>query len=93
MPFPYADKLFHLVVYFVFGVLIIRAFDRSFFNVGLAKLAILAIIITLYGAVADEIYQRLVPGRCCDLFDFIADIIGSLAGVLIYAAEKKDRRE
>jgi VanZ family protein len=90
---PHADKLFHLVTYFVFGVLLMRAFDHSFFNVGLAKLAVLAIIITLCCAVADELYQRIVPGRWCDLFDFIADMAGSLAGILIYAAEKRDRRE
>ena len=90
---PHADKLFHLVIYFVFGVLIMRAFDHSFFNVGLAKLAVLAIIITLCCAVADELHQRLVPGRWCDPFDLIADIMGLLAGVLIYAAERKDRRE
>ncbi len=97
---PHADKIFHLVEYFVLGVLLIRAFDhsaalvinKSDFNVGLAKLSILAIIIALcYGAI-DELYQRAVPGRSCDLFDYLADCAGSLAGIFLYIGDSKGRR-
>lgn len=89
---PFADKLFHMVEYFVLGVLLIRAFDKSDLNVSLAILTVLAIIIALsYGAL-DELYQRLVPGRTCDLFDFTADAIGSLAGIVLYLSDSKERR-
>ena len=89
---PYADKVFHMVEYFVLGVLLIRAFDKSEFKVSLAKLAILAIIIaSCYGGL-DELYQRTRPDRSCDIFDFLADSLGALAGIVIYIADRQDRR-
>jgi VanZ family protein len=50
---PHGDKIFHAAIYFILGVLLIRAFDhstrlvidKSNFNVGLAKMVFLAIII------------------------------------------------
>lgn len=98
---PFADKIFHAVEYFVLGALLIRAFDhsarlaadKSDFKLGLAKLTVLAIIVALsYGAV-DELYQRAIPGRLCDVFDFIADCAGSLLGIFLYIGDKQDRRE
>jgi VanZ family protein len=89
---PYADKIFHLTEYFVLGVLLIRAFDKSEFKVSLAKLAILAIIIaSCYGGL-DELYQRTRPDRSCDIFDFLADSFGALAGIAVYLSDKQDRR-
>ncbi len=89
---PHADKLFHLVEYFVFGILLIRAFDQSNVNVSLAKLSILAIIIALcYGAL-DELFQRSVPGRSSDIVDYIVDCIGSLSGIILYISDTKERR-
>jgi VanZ family protein len=89
---PFADKVFHAVEYFILGILLMRAFDKSCFKVGLAKSAFLAIIISLcYGAL-DELYQRSVPGRACDMFDFAADAAGALAGILIYMMDTKERR-
>ena len=89
---PYADKAFHLVEYFVLGVLLIRAFDKSDFKVSLAKLAVLAIIISLCYGGLDELYQRTRPDRSCDLFDFFADSLGALTGIFVYIADRKDRR-
>jgi len=97
---PFADKIAHMVEYFVLGVLLIRAFDhsaspmttKSDFNVSLAKLSVLAIIIALCYGAFDEWFQRLVPGRSCDIFDYLADCAGSLAGVFLYIADSKERR-
>jgi VanZ family protein len=89
---PFADKIFHMVEYFVLGVLTIRAFDKSEFKVSLAKLAVLAIIIALCYGGFDELYQRTRPDRSCDIFDFMADSLGAIAGVIIYMADRKDRR-
>ena len=105
---PHADKVFHAVEYFVLGVLLIRAFDhsarlmidaersrgidKSDFKLNLAKLTVLAIIIALcYGAL-DELYQRAVPGRMCDLFDFITDCAGALVGIFLYISDREERR-
>ena len=89
---PYADKIFHVVEYFVLGVLLIRAFDKTGFKVGLAKLTVLAIIISLCYGVLDELYQRSIPDRVCDLFDFIADSAGAIIGIFLYIADAKERR-
>jgi VanZ family protein len=37
----------------------------------------------LFG-LSDEIHQYFVPARNADLWDFIADMIGSLSGVFLY---------
>jgi VanZ family protein len=89
---PFADKAFHMVEFFVLGVLLIRAFDKSDFKVSLAKLVILAIIIALCYGGFDELYQRTRPDRTCDFFDFLADSVGSIVGIIIYMADRKDRR-
>ena len=89
---PQGDKLFHLVQYFVLGILLIRAFDYSNFNVSLAKIVFLAIIIAICIGVLDELHQRFVPGRSCDIFDFLVDCVGSFAGIFLYIADSKDRR-
>jgi VanZ family protein len=89
---PHADKIFHVVEYFVLGILLIRAFDKSGFNVSLAKLTVLAIIIALCYGVLDELYQRSIPGRECDIFDFIADSAGAIIGIFLYMTDTKERR-
>lgn len=40
-------------------------------------------IASLYG-VSDEFHQSFVPGRCMDVFDWVADTIGALVGVSAY---------
>jgi len=86
---PHADKIFHAAEYFVLGILLIRTFDMSDFKLSLAKSTVFAIIIALSYAALDEWFQVLVPGRACDLFDFLADSAGAVTGILLYAGEKK----
>ena len=90
---PHADKIFHAVIYCILGLLLIRACDRSNFNVSLAKMVFLAIIITICYGAYDEWFQRSVPGRSCDLMDFLADSAGSMAGIFCYIADRGSRRE
>ena len=89
---PYADKAMHMVEYFILGVLMIRAFDKSNLHVSLEKMVFLAIIIALSYGAFDELYQRSVPGRSCDLFDFFADCAGSCAGIFLYMTDTSQRR-
>lgn len=46
---------------------------------------------SLYGAV-DELTQALVPGRVADYYDWFADVVGSMTGVLLFWATEKSRR-
>lgn len=88
---PNIDKIAHFLEYLILGLLLIRAFLTSGLNIGLAKLAVLAIIIAiLYGA-SDEWHQRFVQNRLCDIFDFMWDSIGACAGILLYYLNKRER--
>lgn len=42
------------------------------------------VIAALYG-VSDEVHQCFVPMRSCEVWDWAADLLGSVAGVFIYA--------
>jgi VanZ family protein len=51
------------------------------------------IFVSLYGAL-DELHQLFIPGRSCDINDWIADSIGAIIGisvmfVLIFIVERK----
>ena len=76
------DKLYHFIEYAILGALVARALVK-------AKPAILpsrwvwhvAVVFSiLYGA-SDEWHQTFVPGRFATLADWVADVLGSIAGV------------
>jgi VanZ family protein len=77
------DKVIHLGVYFVFALLLYRAFRCQNRFPALARHAALVTIaaVVLFGA-SDEFHQYFVPGRDCDIFDLLADTSG---GVLLVA--------
>lgn len=78
------DKLIHGTVFFVFGLLLHRAFeprpDQRHFP--WLRLAIVLFIVMVYGAM-DEFHQSFVPGRSVDFFDFLADTIGGVTAVFV----------
>ncbi|HTL70247.1 MAG TPA: VanZ family protein [Candidatus Eisenbacteria bacterium] len=79
-----ADKLFHMIEYGFFGVLIVRSFGFSFefpseFWLGLAALAAGVVYAT-----TDEFHQKFVPGRSSDLMDGLADTAGLAAGIALW---------
>jgi len=79
--FDGADKVAHVVLYAVLGVLLVRAF-RSTSGGSRAKLVgVVTLATALYGA-SDELHQSFVPGRSPDVFDVLADTIGGVLGAL-----------
>jgi len=83
--FQYSDKVMHLGGYALLGALVVRALFHESLHLSRQKIIIAAILFsTLYG-VSDEIHQSFVPERCADLFDVLADGVGSIIGVLFYA--------
>lgn len=80
-----ADKFGHTIEFFVLGALLIKALLKTFPNLGLAKIAVLSILIALLCAATDEIYQSFMPTRNADIFDLLSDFIGANIGVIIYA--------
>lgn len=90
---PHADKIFHAAIFSILGILLIRACDNSNFNVSLAKMVFLAIIITICYGAYDEWFQLSVPGRSCSLMDLLADSTGSIAGIFLYITDRNRKGE
>ena len=85
-----SDKLMHLCEYGGLGLLLGRAVRRSrpgrtAMWAALATLAVGALI-----AAGDENFQRLIPGRSCDLFDWLADCTGLTLAQIVYVAFARD---
>lgn len=78
------DKIAHAIIYGLLGWLSLRSVVRGA-QVRLPRAAILAFLIaSVYGA-TDEFHQMFVPKRSADIFDWIADSVGSfLAIALLY---------
>ncbi|MCL6519176.1 MAG: VanZ family protein [Armatimonadetes bacterium] len=85
------DKFEHILAYFGLGILVFRGsllwpllswpgiYTQTFG------------IIALYG-ITDEFHQRFVPGRRCELYDWIADIFGAALAVILIAFIRSYRR-
>ena len=77
------DKLYHFIEYAILGGLLTRAFVKARPSAVPSKLIwfVAAVLSILYGA-SDEWHQTFVPGRFATLADWVADVFGSIAGVL-----------
>ena len=69
----------HAAAYAGLAALAARAAAGGLHNVSGRSVALAILIASLYG-VSDEYHQLFVPGRTFDLFDMLADVIGSIAG-------------
>lgn len=93
-PLPFMDKFLHIGGYALLGFLFLRAWLTQKRINGLTALVILsALSATLYG-VGDEIHQHFVSSRSADVFDVLADMVGSVvgatcAGFFIYKPTRK----
>jgi len=85
------DKLYHFIEYAILGGLLAWAFVKAAPSVVPSQWiwCLAAVISMLYGA-SDEWHQTFVPGRDATLADWVADALGSIAGVLaVYLYAKK----
>ena len=79
------DKLVHM---FLFAVLFLEW--RFAFNPSLKSYSIwLFLLVVAYGLSVELIQKYWIPGRTFDLYDLLADTIGSIAGWLVYTYIKK----
>ena len=72
------DKLIHLVEYAILGFLLSRALALRVTS-GRGIITVALLIAGAFGAL-DETYQLLIPGRDFSYGDWVADILGILAG-------------
>mgnify|MGYP003564601428 CR=1 FL=1 len=82
-----SDKLLHVIVYGILAALCYRALRRAsaMKNQSVWSLTLTAIIMaSLYG-LSDEWHQSYVVSRRADIFDLLADFIGSGIGAITYA--------
>ncbi|MDD9974969.1 MAG: VanZ family protein [Candidatus Poribacteria bacterium] len=78
------DKLYHFIEYAILGGLLTRAFVKASPSIIPSRFAwhTAAVLSILYGA-SDEWHQTFVPGRFATVADWVADVLGSIAGVLV----------
>lgn len=75
---PRFDKLAHFSVYGLLGTLMLRGLGRRRWAPWLAIAAV-----SLFGA-SDEWHQSFVPGRSCEVADWVADTLGAALAVGLY---------
>jgi VanZ family protein len=80
------DKLVHVAMYAILGLLTARALEASSARTTLAAFA----IVTLFGA-ADEWHQQFVPGRSPAPVDWAADTVGAMAGAFAFQLARRRR--
>ena len=71
------DKVAHFAVFGLLGILIARTQPQGRWWLGW-------LIASLYGA-ADEWRQSFTPGRFVEVADWVADTLGAITAVMIYA--------
>lgn len=81
---PYIDKAEHLIEYFIFSALAIRAVFHLSSSGSRRWVYPLAITMSLLFALSDEYHQSFVPGRTADGMDFLADAIGIILAAILY---------
>ena len=83
-PFQGFDKLAHLGLFGVFGLLLAWALSDPGKRPAAGRMA-LAFLIGALGGALDEVHQIFVPGRSAEFWDAAADMAGTGAGVLLGA--------
>jgi VanZ family protein len=92
--FPFADKVYHLILYFGFGGFLLWALRLTRLRYH-GKLIFIAFAIAVLYGLSDEVHQVFVPGREFSFIDLAADAAGAAAGLFaaskIAAALKKEK--
>lgn len=73
----------HGIEYLVLALLVANAFKRS--GVRDKSILTLAFVFCALYALSDEIHQIFVPGRACELSDYLTDCLGVIMGMGIYS--------
>jgi VanZ family protein len=81
--FLHADKLAHLGLYGVFGLLVGRALLLGARTPRLAARLMVGVVAIAAFAAGDEWHQEFVPGRGADPIDWAADVVGAAAGLIV----------
>lgn len=83
------DKVAHICAYLAYGLCVQFAYYGLSGNPIKNKIIIGTLIISALFGASDEFHQYFVPGRNCDIFDFLADITGASISLLLMSTNKK----
>ncbi|MCX7929666.1 MAG: VanZ family protein [Chlorobi bacterium] len=81
LPFSFADKVYHFVLYAVYGWTVLLAMTTIMRTP--RHQIIVAITLALLFAASDEAHQAIVPGRTADALDWCADALGACVGICL----------
>lgn len=82
--FGISDKLEHLGAYLILSfILTLTIYLREKNDLINKYYLISGMLISIIYGVFDEIHQYFIPGRYCEFYDFIANVLGSIIGSLL----------
>jgi len=82
--FTFGDKILHAGEYLVLGLLLVRALRASLRVSRPLFAATIAVALVLAVGSSDEYFQSFIPGRQCDIFDALADVLGGAIAQAVY---------
>jgi VanZ family protein len=77
--FSYADKIVHFFLYFFLVTIYLLAFPKY-----IQKKILLVIFAVLLGIFIEFLQHYLIPTRCGDIYDALANTLGSVIGLLFF---------
>lgn len=78
------DYLMHPLEYFLLPFFTFQAFRNSGRDILRTRAISLGILFCMFYAASDEFHQWFVPGRHADFRDWLYDLAGIAAGVILY---------
>ena len=88
-----SDKVYHLLEYTIFGVLLGRIINEYGFSSSFPKRMVLVLMISFLYGLSDEFHQWFVPGRFATFGDVLADTLGGgFGGLLLFKFKRKGFR-
>ena len=79
-----SDKVLHFISYEVLGIfLYLTLVIQNQIKLMKTFPALSALMVAVVYGGFDEIHQSVIPGRSCDIYDWIADICGALCAVTL----------
>lgn len=88
--FENGDKLAHTLEYGGLGFLLVRRLRVGPLALGPVTGGLLALAIGMTIGAADELYQRLIPGRDSAVLDWVADTGGVILAQLAWLALRRE---
>ena len=90
-----SDVVNHAALYLPLGILVFRALSITYSRLSLTYCWLYTFLICAGFGAFDEAHQLFIPGRWCDIHDWLADLVGILAGtvaIVLYSMFKAGRQ-